>query len=174
VIRLLGAGVAGIETAFFLVIIAGFVFGSSFGFILGSASLLLSAMISGGFGPWLPFQMMALSLIGLMAGTLPKIRHPKLMLCAFAVPASFAYGGLLTMWNWPYLAGVGSSISYLAGAGLGENLIRFLRFELATGGLLWDLGRAITTVILILVTATTLLATLKRAAGRAVVVKLEN
>ena len=172
VVRLLGAGVAGIETAFFLVIISAYVFGSTFGFLLGSGSLLLSAMISGGFGPWLPFQMLAISLIGLIAGTLPKVRRPKLLLSLFSAPASFAYGALMTMWNWPYLAGAGSSVSYLAGAGLTENLYRFIRFEIVTGGLIWDLGRAVTTVILIALTGTTLLATLNRAASRASVLNL--
>lgn len=174
VVRLLGAGVAGIETAFFIVIIAAYVFGSNFGFLLGSGSLLLSALISGGIGPWLPFQMMAMGLVGIGAGFLPRTKHPTWLLIAFAVPASFAYGALMTMWNWPYLAGVGSSISYLPGGGLIENTARFLKFEIVTGGLLWDLGRTITTVVLIAVTATTLLATLNRAAGRAVVVKLDN
>lgn len=174
VIRLLGAGVAGIETAFFLVIISAYVFGSTFGFLLGSASLLVSALISGGFGPWLPFQMLAISLIGLVAGLMPKVRRPKLVLSLFSVPASFAYGALMTMWNWPYLAGSGSSVSFSAGAGIFENLTRFIRFEIVTGGLIWDLGRAVTTVILIAVIGTTLLATLNRAAGRAAVVKLSK
>lgn len=174
VVRLLGAGVAGIETAFFIVIIAAYVFGSSFGFILGSSSLLFSALISGGFGPWLPFQMIAIGLVGFGAGALPRIRTPRLLLISYAVLASFAYGALMTMWNWPYLAGLGSSVSFVPGAGVAENLIRFIRFEIATGGLIWDLGRAITTSVLIGVTATTLLATLKRAANRAVVEKLTN
>jgi energy-coupling factor transport system substrate-specific component len=80
----------------------------------------------------------------------------------------------MTMWNWPYLAGLGSSVSFEPGAGIAENLIRFIRFEIATGGLIWDIGRAVTTSVLTGVTATTLLATLKRAANRAVVEKLTN
>ena len=56
VIRLLGAGTAGIETAFFLVILGAYVFGSGFGFILGASSIFVSALITGGIGPWLPFQ----------------------------------------------------------------------------------------------------------------------
>jgi energy-coupling factor transport system substrate-specific component len=172
VIRLLGAGAAGIETAFFIVIIAAYVFGSSFGFILGSSSLLFSAVLSGGFGPWLPFQMLAIGLIGFLAGTLPRSKNPRWLLIAFAVPASFIYGGLMTMWNWPYLAGLGSSVSYLPGSGILDNLVRFIRFEIVTGGLIWDLGRAITTSVLIAVTATTLLATLNRAAIRVAVEKL--
>lgn len=175
VIRMLGAGAGGVETAFFLIIIGAYVFGSGFGFILGAASLLVSALLTGGVGPWLPFQMMAAALIGLGAGALPKfsVRSPRKQiyelatLALFGVFGSFAYGALMTLWNWPYLAGVGSSVSYLAGAGAIENLTRFIQYELLTGGLLWDLGRAVTTVVLIYLTAPALLATLRRAASRA-------
>jgi energy-coupling factor transport system substrate-specific component len=73
----------------------------------------------------------------------------------------------MTLWNWPFLAGTGTSISYLAGAGLLENLARFLTFETVTGGLLWDTGRAVTTSVLVWLTAPTLLTTLQRAARRA-------
>ncbi len=170
VIRILGAGTSGIETAFFLIIIGAFVFGSGFGFLLGSGSLLVSALLMGGVGPWLPFQMMAAGLVGLVAGLLPKPKSrwlELLTLVAFAIVGAFVYGALMTLWNWPFLAGVGTDISYLPGASLGENLPRFFKYESLTGGLLWDTGRAITTSVLILLTAPALLATLKRAAGRA-------
>ncbi|MEY4310770.1 MAG: hypothetical protein RLZ71_696, partial [Actinomycetota bacterium] len=88
-------------------------------------------------------------------------------LVTYAIVAAYVYGALMTLWNWPYLAGTGTDISYLAGAGIGENLARFFTYELVTGGLLWDTGRAITTSVLILLTAPALLATLRRAAGRA-------
>ena len=170
VIRLLGAGTAGIETAFFLIIIAGYVFGAGFGFLLGTGSLLVSALITGGVGPWLPFQMMAAGLIGIGAGLLPRFsrRFAKLtVLITYAIPASFAYGFLMTLWNWPFLAGSESSISYITGAGAIENLVRFIQFQLLTGGLIWDLGRAITTVTLIAVTGPLLLGSLQRAASKA-------
>jgi energy-coupling factor transport system substrate-specific component len=170
VIRILGAGTSGIETAFFLIIIGAFVFGSGFGFLLGSGSLLVSALLMGGVGPWLPFQMMAAGLLGLAAGLLPKPKARWLelvTLVTFAILGSYAYGALMTLWNWPFLLGVGTDISYLPGAGFFENIIRFFKYELLTGGLLWDTGRAITTSVLILVTAPALLTTLKRAARRA-------
>lgn len=170
VVRLLGAGTAGIETAFFLIIIGAYVFRSGFGFILGSTSILVSALLGAGVGPWLPFQMMAAGLVGIGAGALPRFKAKTaqlLALCAYAVFASFIYGGLMTLWNWPFLAGSDSSVSYSAGAGLGTNLLRFLNYEIVSGGLLWDAGRAITTCVLILLTAPALLATLKRAANRA-------
>lgn len=180
VIRMLGAGTAGVETAFFLIIIGAYVFGSAFGFILGSTSLLVSALLTGGVGPWLPFQMMAAALLGLGAGVLPKFSggSPKTQklelatLALFGVVGSFVYGALMTLWNWPYLAGVGTSVAYVAGAGLIENLTRFVQYEVLTGGLLWDLGRAVTTVALIYLTAPALLATLRRAASRAGIEKL--
>ena len=171
VIRLLGAGVSGIETAFFIIILGGYVFGASFGFILGASSLLLSALLGAGVGPWLPFQMMAAGMVGIGAGLISNLTRRKhlelVVLVSYGLISSFGYGALMTMWNWPFLAGTGSSISYLAGAPLVENLIRFLRYELLTGGLIWDAGRALTTTILTLLTAPALLATLRRAANRA-------
>jgi energy-coupling factor transport system substrate-specific component len=170
VIRILGAGTSGIETAFFLIIIGAYVFGSGFGFLLGSGSLLVSALLMGGVGPWLPFQMMAAGLLGLAAGLLPKPKTRWLelvTLVSFAILGSYAYGALMTLWNWPFLLGVGTDISYRPGAGFFENIIRFFKYELLTGGLLWDTGRAITTSVLILITAPALLTTLKRAARRA-------
>jgi len=170
VIRILGAGTSGIETAFFLIIIGAYVFGSGFGFLLGSGSLLVSALLMGGVGPWLPFQMMAAGLIGLVAGMLPKPKARWLELATlvtFSVIGAYAYGALMTLWNWPFLLGVGTDISYQPGAGIIENIIRFVKYELLTGGLLWDTGRAITTSVLILITAPALLTTLKRAARRA-------
>ncbi len=170
VIRILGAGTSGIETAFFLIIIGAYVFGSGFGFLLGAGSLFVSALIMGGVGPWLPFQMMAAGLVGIGAGLIPKPERNWLKLAtlsSYAVVAAFVYGGLMTMWNWPFLAGTGTDISYSPGATLTENLGRFISYEILTGGLLWDSGRAVTTVVLILLTAPALLATLNRAAGRA-------
>lgn len=170
VIRLLGAGTAGIETAFFLVILGAYVFGSGFGFILGAGSIFVSALLTGGIGPWLPFQMMGAALIGLGAGLIPHATKKwleKLNLIVYAVIASFTYGALMTLWNWPYLAGTGTQISYVAGAPLVDNLTRFLQYEIVTGGLVWDTGRAITTSILILLTGSALIATLSRAATRA-------
>lgn len=167
-IRLLGAGVSGIETAFFLIILGGYVFGASFGFILGASSLFLSALLGAGVGPWLPFQMMAAGLVGIGAGLVGRIKGSDLpLLVGYAVLASFGYGILMTLWNWPFLAGVGSQVSYVAGAPIVENLTRFIRYDLFTGGLLWDLGRAATTSLLLLLSGTALLTTLRRAANRA-------
>lgn len=170
VIRLLGAGVSGIETVFFLIILGAFVFGAGFGFLLGSGSLLISALLGAGVGPWLPFQMMAAGLVGVGAGLLGlaagRRTLERTVLSAYAVVASFVYGALMTMWSWPFLAGTGSSLSFVPGSAIADNLQAFIRYEVFTGGLIWDLGRAVTTVVLIALTGKTLLATLRRAANK--------
>jgi energy-coupling factor transport system substrate-specific component len=119
--------------------------------------------------------MMAAGLVGLGAGILPRAKSKSAMLAilvAYAIVASYCYGALMTLWNWPFLAGSESSISYHAGAGLISNLARFVNYEIVSGGLLWDSGRALTTSVLILLTAPALLATLTRAANRAGFAKL--
>lgn len=170
VVRLMGAGVAGIETAFVLIILCGYVFGARFGFLLATLSMLTSALMSGGVGPWLVFQILAAGLIGFTAGLLPK---PKLissklaLLSGFAIVSAYFYGALVTFWTWPLFTGPGTAISFLEGGSLTENALRFLQFQLVSGGLIWDTGRAITTVTLILLTGKALLTTLTRATDRA-------
>jgi energy-coupling factor transport system substrate-specific component len=80
----------------------------------------------------------------------------------------------MTLWNWPFLAGSDSSVSYVAGAPILTNLAKFANYEIVTGGFLWDTGRAVTTSLLIALTAPALLATLRRAANRAGIEKLSN
>ena len=72
VLRALSAGVAGVELVFFLLILAGRVFGPGFGFALGCTSLFASALLTAGVGPWLPFQMMVSAWVGMGAGLLPR------------------------------------------------------------------------------------------------------
>ena len=67
VVRPLGAGTAGVETIFFLLVVAGRAFGPGFGFSLGCTTLFASALVTGGVGPWMPYQMFACAWIGLGA-----------------------------------------------------------------------------------------------------------
>src|SRR3954471_20490766 len=71
-LRSLGAGIAGVELVFFLLILAGRVYGPGFGFVLGCTSLFASALLTSGVGPWLPYQMLCSAWIGLGAGLLPR------------------------------------------------------------------------------------------------------
>src|SRR6476469_8432487 len=57
-------GPGGFSAFYILPILCGYVFGGVFGFLLGSLSVLVSALITGGVGPWMPFQMLAIGWIG--------------------------------------------------------------------------------------------------------------
>jgi len=145
-LRPLGAGTAGLETVFFLLVLGGRVFGAGFGFVLGAVTLFASALVTGGVGPWLPFQMLGAAWVGWGAGLLPPARGRRevAMLAAYGAVAGLAYGVLLNLSFWPFATGLGSDLSFVAGAPVAENLHRFLVFGLATS-LGWDIGRAATT-----------------------------
>jgi energy-coupling factor transport system substrate-specific component len=167
-LRPLGAGTAGLETVFFLLVLGGRVFGPGFGFVLGSTTLFASALITGGVGPWLPYQMLGAAWVGLGAGLLPRVpaRWELVMLAAYGAIAGLLYGVALNFSFWPFASGLDSGLSFVAGAPPWENLRRFGVFSLATS-LWWDLGRALTNVVLIAVTGRAVLGTLRRASRRA-------
>lgn len=168
-LRPLGAGTAGFETVFFLLVLAGRVFGPGFGFVLGAVTLFASALITGGVGPWLPYQMLGSAWVGLGAGMLPRLRGRWEigLLAAYGAFAGLAYGLAMNLSFWPYAIGPQTELSYIAGAPILENLHRFLIFSFTTS-LGWDIGRAITNVVLIVLVGPAVLATLRRAARRAV------
>lgn len=167
-LRPLGAGTAGLETVFFLLILAGRVFGPGFGFILGATTLASSALITAGVGPWLPFQMLAAAWVGLGAGLLPRAKGVTeiVMLCVYGAVSGLLYGAALNFSFWPFTVQGESALSFVAGAPVMDNLTRFLAFDLATS-LGWDLGRALTNILLIAVAGRPILASLRRAARRA-------
>jgi len=167
-LRPLGTGIAGFEPVFFLLILAGRVFGPGFGFLLGATTLFASALTTAGIGPWLPYQMLAAAWIGAGAGLLPAFsaRLERYVLAAYAVVAALGYGLLMNLSFWPFIMAGETAISYVAGAPLVENLTRFILFTLVTS-LGFDIPRAILTAVLVLITAPTVLRVLRRAARRA-------
>ena len=167
-LRPLGGGVAGFEPVFFLLVLAGRALGRGFGLVLGSVTLFASALITAGVGPWLPFQMLAAGWVGFLAGCLPRAtgRREVALLTAYGAVAGLAYGALMNLWLWPFTTGLESSISYVAGAPLTENLARFIAFTLVTS-LGFDIPRAVTTAALVAVAARPVLLALRRAARRA-------
>lgn len=181
VLRGLGAGVAGIELVFFLLVLAGRVFGPGFGFVLGTVSLFASALLTAGVGPWLPYQMLVAGWVGAGAGLLPRRvagravtgRAELALLAAYGVVAAYAYGLLLNLQGWPYLLGIGipgvdgDGLMFVPGDPLLDNLGRFAVYTLVTSTTSWDTGRAITTCLAVLLLGPSVLATLRRAARRA-------
>lgn len=117
-------GVAG-RAAFFMlpefkpvvafVVISGVAFGGETGFLVGAMTMLVSNIMFGQ-GPWTPWQMFTMGIVGFLAGVLFRkglIRRTRLSLCIFGAFASVViYGGIMNpasalMWahelNWKIL-----------------------------------------------------------------------
>ncbi|MGW1479679.1 ECF transporter S component [Streptomyces rubiginosohelvolus] len=170
-LRPLGAGTAGLEPMFFLMVLSGRVLGPGFGFVLGSVTMFASALLTGGVGPWMPFQMLSMGWFTMGAGLLPgpdrlRGRAELAMLAVYGWVAAFAYGVVMNLQGWPLITGLGSGISFDEDDPLNENLVRFVAYYLTTS-LGWDLGRAVLTVVLTLTLGPTLLKALRRATRRA-------
>jgi energy-coupling factor transport system substrate-specific component len=174
VLRGVSAGTGGVELVFFLIILAGRVYGPAFGFVLGCTSLFVSALVTAGVGPWLPYQMLCSAWIGLGAGLLPKARGKReiALLAGYGVVVSYLYGLLLNLQGWPLLAGVAipghdEQLAFDPAAGLGENLVAFAKYTLVTSTTSYDSIRAVTTAVAIVVLGGAVLTPLRRAARRA-------
>jgi len=172
-LRPLGGGATGFQPMFVVIILGGYAFGAGFGFVLGAVTMLASALLTGGVGPWLPFQMFAGAWVGMAAGLLPHVavRGRLWLLAAYGFVSSLAFGLLMNLSFWPWALGLSSEgasspLAYVAGAPWQENLRTFTSFHLATS-MGWDVTRGIGTVVLVLVAGRAVLGALQRAGRRA-------
>lgn len=167
-LRPLGGGIAGLEPIWMVLILGGRALGPGFGFSLGAISLFASALLTGGVGPWLPFQMLAAAWVGLGAGLLPRAsgKRELAMLAAYGAAISLLYGLLMNLWFWPFVSGLPEQIAFVAGSPVGENLAHWIRFTLITS-LGYDIPRAVLTVVLILIAGKPVLLALRRVSRKA-------
>lgn len=168
-LRPLGAGAVGIEPMWFILILSARVFGPSFGFLLGMISMFVSALLTGGIGPWLGYQVFAAAWIGLLAGFLPKAMRGNreiMMLIVYAIFAAQVFGILMDLQFWPWALGSSTQLSYLPNGDLNENLSRFITFHFASA-MAWDIPRAVFTSALIIFSGKPVLSALRRTQTRA-------
>ena len=168
-LRPLGTGIAGFEPVFIILALGGRAMGRGFGFALGTITMFSSATLTGGIGPWLPFQMFAAGWFGFGAGCLPPNLRGRAEVWALAVYGSLAalvYGLLLNLSFWPWAVGLGSQVSFVPGAPLAENLRAWIAFDITTS-LAFDVPRAIITAVLILLLGRPVLFALRRATRKA-------
>jgi energy-coupling factor transport system substrate-specific component len=173
--RIVSLGFAGIELVFIVMILAGRALGARLGFVIGVLSVALSSVVFGGFGPWTAFQMFAVGWVAAGAGLLPRFATPAtprsrnyevVLLAAYGAVASYVFGLLMNLWFWPVAVGVGTTLSYSPEANVGENILSFLVFSLATSTLTWDTVRALVTVMGVAVVGKPALMALRRAYQR--------
>jgi energy-coupling factor transport system substrate-specific component len=150
----LPAGPGDAPTFFFLIVLAGYVYGARFGFLLGALGLFVSALLTGGVGPWLPFQMFVSGWMGMTAGLLggtlaparPNGNMELVVLCVFGYLWGLLFGALMNLWFWPFA--VTGALGWQPGLPLEETLQRYAAFYVLTS-FAWDSVRAIGNVLLI-------------------------
>lgn len=167
--RVLSAGTAGLEPMFFLVIVGARVLGRAGGFLLGALAVLTGAFLTGGVGPWLPYQMLAAGWVGLGAALLPRVppRWERWLLAAYGLLSGLLFGVVMNLWFWPFL---GASAPSGAGFDPTDPLPTQIGHYAVFYGLTslgWDLPRGLLNGALLVLAAPTVLAALRRAVRRA-------
>ena len=162
-------GPGGFSPIFMLIILTGYVFGGQFGFLMGTMTLLVSGVITGGVGPWLPYQMFAAGWVGLLAALLRPLiqllggegrRGELIVLALFGALWGFAYGAIMNLSFWPYAAGPAQQY-WAPGTGLAETLRRYAAFYVLTS-LVWDALGAAGNVLLLLAFGAPIVRALRR------------
>lgn len=141
----------GASPLFALIVLVGYVYGPRFGFVMGALTLLLSAAITAGVGPWLPFQMLCAGWTGMAAGGIPHSRFPWPVM-VYAALAGFGYGALMNLYAWPFAAPgatTDAGLFWTPDLSLTESVARYATFYLATSAV-YDAFRALANVALIL------------------------
>jgi energy-coupling factor transport system substrate-specific component len=146
-------GPVGFSAMFVLPILAGYCYGATFGYLLGTLSLAVSALLGAGIGPWLPYQMFTIGWVGLSSAWLPKIRgRPRLevaLLAAWGLLWGVAFGFVMNVWFWPFVFDpTQAGMYWQPGTGPLEAFKRYLVFYAVTSSW-WDAGRAAGNVLLI-------------------------
>jgi len=140
---------------FLLITLVGYCYGAQMGFLMGALTLLCSAFVTGGIGPWLPFQMMAAGWMGLTASWLRlfgdfshRPGRAIVLLAVFSFIWGLLYGAILNLYFWPLVAG-GGSMYYTQGDALTQTLSHYALFYVVQS-LPADLARAAGNVAMIL------------------------
>lgn len=153
----------GFSPIFAPIILAGYVFGARFGFLMGVLTLLVSALITGGVGPWLPYQMFTTGWVGLTAGWLPHPARPRTtlyLLALFGLGWGFLFGLIINLYSWPFWMGE-AALRWEPGTGLWLALRHYAAYYTLTS-LWWDIIGALGNLFLILALGQPVLQVLQR------------
>jgi energy-coupling factor transport system substrate-specific component len=158
-------GPTGFSAVFFLPILCGYAYGADFGFLLGALSLLVSAIVTGGMGPWLPYQMFAAGWMGMASAWLPDLRRRAraevILLAIWGAWLGMVFGAIINLWFWPYIEMGQPGMHWQPKLSLWGTLGRYAVFYAVTS-LWWDAGRAGGNLLLILLFGAPVLRLLRR------------
>jgi energy-coupling factor transport system substrate-specific component len=166
-------GIGGFSPIFFLVLCAGYVFGTSFGFLVGALSILVSAVAGGGMGPWVPYQVFAVGWVGVAAGLaghwsrgsrIPGWRD-VLALAVVGALMGWVVGALLDITDWIPVYRGNPTLGWSPGMDAVTSLVHFARFYLLTS-LAYDTFRAVGNVLMVVALGAPVMAALARLRAR--------
>jgi energy-coupling factor transport system substrate-specific component len=162
-------GPGGISPIFFLIVMTGYVYGARLGFLMGALTLLVSGLITGSLGPWLPYQMFTASWIGMSAALCRPLvrvlrgegrRREIVVLAFFSAVWGLVFGAVMNIWFWPFATGPADQY-WEAGISVLETIRRYAAFYLTTS-FVWDVFRAAGNVLLTVAFAAPTLRALRR------------
>ena len=148
-------GPAGFSPIFFFIILSGYFFSSRVGFLMGALTMLISALITGGIGPWLPGQMITAGWLGQSSALLRPLINKfgwkekpmeVVLLAGFSAIWGMIYGVVMNLWFWPFLAFT-PDLAWSQSLSLLDNIQRYLAYYLATS-VLWDVTRSIGNLVI--------------------------
>lgn len=163
-------GIGGFSPIFLLILCGGYVFGASYGFLLGATSLLVSALVTGGLGPWIPYQIFAIGWVGAVAGLVGRRRRSRptwadvILLAVTGIVTGYAVGAALDVWDWTYFQ-ASAGLGFHPGMPVGSALDHFGRFYVATS-IVYDTFRAVGNAVMVVVLGLPVLTALARLHAR--------
>ena len=141
-------GPGGFSPIFLLIVLGGYVYGARFGFLLGALTIFVSGLLTGGIGPWLPYQMFVAGWTGMAAPLYrPIVRAMRAdgkwgevwVLAIYGGIWGLVFGLAMNIWFWPFMAGA-SEQTWSPGMSVAETIRRYLVFYVVTS-LVWDVLR---------------------------------
>jgi energy-coupling factor transport system substrate-specific component len=152
-----------------LIVLGGYVFGARVGFLLGVLTFLVSGLITGGVGPWLPYQMFTAGWVGMSAPLCrPFVRVLRwqdkwgevLTLALWGALWGLLYGVIMNLWFWPFITGSADQY-WTPGLGVVNTVQRYALFYVTTS-LVWDTMRAAGNGLMLLAFGGAILRVLRR------------
>ncbi|MGH9065386.1 MAG: ECF transporter S component [Acidimicrobiales bacterium] len=159
-------GIGGFSPIFLLILCGGYVFGPSYGFLLGATSLLVSALVTGGLGPWLPYQLFAAAWVGVAAGLAGLGRRGRpawrdaAVLAGVGVVSGYCFGAAMDVWDWTFYR-ASPGLGFRPGMAPGVALTHFAHFYLATS-VVYDTFRAVGNAVVVVALGLPVLVALAR------------
>ena len=157
-------GIGGFNPIYFLVLCGGFVFGTSFGFLAGALSILVSALLSGGIGPWVPYQVFAMGWVGVAAGVAGRSRNIFVLAVAGFV-MGYVFGALMDVSDWVTAFRGNPTLGWSPGIAPVTAAIHFARFYMVTS-FAYDSFRAVGNLVMVLALGAPTIAGLERFRAR--------